>query len=345
MQVKLNFVTPLWTADASKGARRIVGTGLMGSLRWWYEALVRGLGGWACDPTDADTRCPPSGATVTPDNVSDVLCPACQLFGATGWAKTFTLVPGDGTRPGYPPTGRSRVQTTGGRLNRQNKPSAWYFDPGRSGTLTITILPRRPDDIETILLLLGLLEFIRHNAALGAKTGLGYGLFEWGDSPPNLPAANEWVEMLATKASSGRHGPANHRWPDLRRMFFAEVDLRREWEPTDFVNFKYDLRAAFRGSGIPDDLRHFLLGKVSRSANQATKIKMALLPDKRTLRLWGWVPDNLPDGFSRSRAMGILHRRVNGLGQVSRWREFDSKRDTRAQYTNGLDYLRTLVEA
>ncbi len=343
MHVTLRLTTPLWTADASKQTRRAVGTGIIGSLRWWYEAIVRGLGGWACDPTDADARCPPRNAKVTPENVPTVLCPACQLFGATGWAKTFTLAVTDHTQPDYPPTGRGQVRTTGGRLNRWRKPSAWYFDPGRSGTLALTILPRRPGDTETLPLLLGLLEFIRRNAALGAKTGLGYGLFDWKTPPSTLPTVDAWVEMLADRASTGRRGPSR-RWPDLREMFFVQVSLKKAWSSSDFVNFKYDLRAAFRSSGIPAQVRHFLLGQVSRSDNQATKIKMALLPDKRTLRLWGWVPNNLSPKFSRNHAMSILHKQITGLGSVSHWREFNSKRDTKARYTDGLDYLRSLME-
>ena len=338
MRVTLHLTTPLWTADASKQTRRAVGTGIIGSLRWWYESLVRGLGGWACDPTDADARCPPRNAKVTPENVPTVLCPACHLFGATGWAKTFTLnITADRTQPAYPPTGQGRVQTAGSQSNRRRS-STWYFDPGRSGTLALTILPRRPGDTETLPLLLGLLEFIRRNAALGAKTGLGYGLFDWKTPPSTLPTADDWVEMLAAQASTGRRGP-DGRWPDLREMFFAQVSLRREWRPSDFANFKYDLRAAFRGDGIPAQVRHFLLGQVSRNDNQATKIKMALLPDKRMLRLWGWLPDHLPDGFSRDRAIDLLRGQFQQAGRITRWHAFDAARDTPQSY------LKRLMEA
>lgn len=339
MKTTLSFLTPLWTADASKTTRRAVGTGLIGGLRWWYETLVRGLGGWACDPSDANTRCPPGGTAATPQD----LCPACQLFGATGWARTFTLALDDHTQTRYPPTGRDRVKTDGGRLNRDDKPSAWYFPPGRSDGLTLTLLPRRPDDSETIPLLLGLLEFIRRNAALGAKTGLGYGLFAWESVPAELPAAQEWVQNLAARAAAGRRGPSGC-WPNLQEMFFAEVKLKQAWRPEDFVNFKYDLRAAFRTGNIPSSLRHFLLGKVSRNANQATKIKMALLPDRRTLRLWGWVPNSLPGGFPRENAMEILYKQVGRLGRLSRWREFRSARDTVKTCNDAGDYLRSLME-
>ena len=55
----------------------------MGSLRWWFEVLVRGLGGSACDPTHKDVRCPvPNGRH----------CVVCELFGCTGWARKFRLM-------------------------------------------------------------------------------------------------------------------------------------------------------------------------------------------------------------------------------------------------------------
>ena len=57
MKLVLEFETPIWTADATKDARNVEGTALLGSLRWWYEALVRGLGGWACDPAGDNERC------------------------------------------------------------------------------------------------------------------------------------------------------------------------------------------------------------------------------------------------------------------------------------------------
>jgi CRISPR-associated protein Cmr1 len=79
--IQLRTLTPLWTGGVDQTCDRLHETGLIGSLRWWYEALVRGLGGYACDPTDED-RCP--------DN-DGKHCAACELFGCTGWARKFRL--------------------------------------------------------------------------------------------------------------------------------------------------------------------------------------------------------------------------------------------------------------
>jgi len=56
LTIELKTLTPLWTGGVDKTCDRLHETGLIGSLRWWYEALVRGLGGYACDPT-SEGRC------------------------------------------------------------------------------------------------------------------------------------------------------------------------------------------------------------------------------------------------------------------------------------------------
>jgi hypothetical protein len=52
MHITLKTLTPLWTGGVDQTCDRLHETGLIGSLRWWYEVLVRGLGGYACDPTE-----------------------------------------------------------------------------------------------------------------------------------------------------------------------------------------------------------------------------------------------------------------------------------------------------
>jgi CRISPR-associated protein Cmr1 len=80
-KIILKTLTPLWTGGVDGTCDCLHETGLIGSLRWWYEALVRGLGGYACDPTSED-RCPDKDGRH---------CVACELFGCTGWARKFRL--------------------------------------------------------------------------------------------------------------------------------------------------------------------------------------------------------------------------------------------------------------
>ncbi len=69
-------LTDLWTGSVDEKHDRLITTGLLGSIRWWFEVLVRGLGGNACDPTK--TKCEDRNH-----------CVVCELFGCTGWARKF----------------------------------------------------------------------------------------------------------------------------------------------------------------------------------------------------------------------------------------------------------------
>ena len=77
-KVTFKTLTPLWTGDAERENTELRETGIIGFLRWWYEALIRGLGGNACDPTNS--KCEGKNH-----------CDACKLFGCTGWARKFRL--------------------------------------------------------------------------------------------------------------------------------------------------------------------------------------------------------------------------------------------------------------
>lgn len=42
MEIRLRTLTPLWTGGVDGTCDLLHVTGIMGSLRWWYEAIVRG---------------------------------------------------------------------------------------------------------------------------------------------------------------------------------------------------------------------------------------------------------------------------------------------------------------
>ncbi len=66
---------------------RLATTSLLGSIRWWFEVLVRGLGGLACDPSAENGRCPDS--RVKDSTKPGHHCIVCELFGCTAWARKF----------------------------------------------------------------------------------------------------------------------------------------------------------------------------------------------------------------------------------------------------------------
>jgi CRISPR-associated protein Cmr1 len=75
-EYSLVALTDIWTGDAKGNNTSLKTTGLLGSIRWWFEVLVRGLDGFACDPSESVC------------NGKDH-CVVCELFGCTGWARKF----------------------------------------------------------------------------------------------------------------------------------------------------------------------------------------------------------------------------------------------------------------
>lgn len=106
LTIKLKTLTPLWTGGAETGKMgHVYETGIIGSLRWWYETVLRGLGASICDPTsdNAQLRCQfDTDAYQTALNKKvdkdkaiqaglQTVCPVCCLFGCTGWKRRFEL--------------------------------------------------------------------------------------------------------------------------------------------------------------------------------------------------------------------------------------------------------------
>lgn len=179
----------IWTGDADRNGGRTVPTGLLGSIRWWFEVLVRGLGGSACDPAESDGRCP---------DKNDKHCVVCELFGCTGLARKF----------------RFDVLDESGKIKRDQikKDEAFQF----------RFTPLRPMRDEEWVLLDLTLRLIANYGAIGGKTVLkpsdekdrekelhhqDYGLIAIAKSPDNPPMSKEVVQRyLASGWRSVHHG-------------------------------------------------------------------------------------------------------------------------------------------
>lgn len=91
---KFRALTDIWTGDADQRGERLVPTSLLGSIRWWFEVLIRGLDGSTCDPSFEDRRAHPESSRCPDPNVKNPFdqahhCVVCELFGCTGWARKF----------------------------------------------------------------------------------------------------------------------------------------------------------------------------------------------------------------------------------------------------------------
>lgn len=176
MEIQLRTLTPLWTGGIHTGQMdRLHETGIIGSLRWWYEAIVRGQNSRVCDPISNDScqfdakAYEEAKKQKDPEAVEKGLakvCPACRLFGCTGWRRQFQLVVAqDQTQPAW----SSPPDTL--NVRPPDRSRGWFLPPGRSGTLTLRLHGPQQNQIRDLFLAL------EEWGSLGAKPQLGYGFF------------------------------------------------------------------------------------------------------------------------------------------------------------------------
>jgi len=328
LTITLKTLTPLWTGGADGKSDRLHATGIIGSLRWWYEAVVRGLGGEACDPVEHpciyDAEQPHTG-----------LCLGCQMFGATGWARRFRLTIEDRTGAGGPD---GTKQPTGNRYKGDGKTRpSWYFKGGRIGELTIKIVPTA-SDFDPVGIL-GPLVLIERWGGLGAKPQLGYGQIKI-ESAPSLDP-DEFARGVQTIAAT--QPGTRPDLPSLDRMFFAEMQAP-DAGVTATLNVKYDLRAAFRTAFDGNQtLRHWVCGSVRGEQRQASKISISQAVNG-AVRVWGWIPENVPAGATRDQVVDKIRAALEVYGTLRYWREFDSGRDSLGRQRDIAAYLISLLE-
>lgn len=178
MELHLRPLTPLWTGDAEAISGELKITGLMGSLRWWFEAIARAMDRYACDPTEGGCKYDPSQKPL------HGLCPACWLFGATSWARRFRLTASglhasDWYVLSDPAVGRLHENW----LRRVYKPGSKVL---WGDTLALRIqryFPGCASDFDIEGILCGLLNVVARLSAIGAKPQNGFGVVEWQENP------------------------------------------------------------------------------------------------------------------------------------------------------------------
>lgn len=202
---RLRALTDLWTGDLNGKSDRLITTGLLGSIRWWFEVLVRGLNGNACDPTDTktDTKCEDRNH-----------CVVCELFGCTGWARKFRF---------------EVLDENSGTKTDQIK---------QNQTFSFCFTPLRPIRVEEWTLLDATLRLIVEYGAIGGKT-----VFKPTDESSRAGKLHHkdygLVQMVTPQQYDGTGrgdlGTYLSKWRKLNLGEFAWASLQHFW----FVNGKY----------------------------------------------------------------------------------------------------------
>lgn len=188
LELSFRTLTPLWTGDIGGNSSHIRETSLIGSLRWWYEGIIRGMGGSVCDPLP-EGHC--EFKQEKPEPPEQQLCPACLLFGCTGWQRRFRLeVTGLEPIPLFFIASNSVYQASGNWLwrmfgadeaggKKQGRGPSTKFTFGVQalwGTKTkLRIIPLKAFQGSISAQLSYLLNIISEWGALGAKTQNGFG--------------------------------------------------------------------------------------------------------------------------------------------------------------------------
>jgi len=236
VKFNLKALTDIWTGGVERKGEEFHLTGIRGSLRWWYEVLIRALDKYACDPSDENFRCSldipnadkkkiKEGESKLEDYVKGKICPVCYMFGCTGWGGKFVL--------------RIRDEA--------------------AGTLfVLEFIEKKKFEPEEVLLLKMALKLIIDYGAIGGRTvlkpadknqanikdrknykggiHLDYGLIERGrdnngQNISNVPDQGELIynknnkEAIKAYLNQFTLNKANEcDWPDLRNFWFVNGD-------------------------------------------------------------------------------------------------------------------------
>ena len=299
VKIHLKTLTPLGTGGVEPGkVDRIRETSIIGSLRWWFEVLVRGVGGYVMEPTNdnksgLDTEIYDEWPSVKKHNPACLreagLCDVSQIFGATNWRRRFRLQIVDSTTPETEENVHKDITLTEyeyySAYNKKMITPTWWFpklqqDKPRSGNLILKIIPLSSDFNPTIIE--GLLQFIADWGALGAKTQMGFGVIALANG--HIDTRPLYRHLMKIKGSNNDTG-----LPSLKNIFFTKIRQKNgnRFEEQDSFILKYRLRQLFAEKSI----RHFIMGTVYHE-KMAAKINMSRpYNNDKIIKIWGWIPE------------------------------------------------------
>lgn len=294
MQLKLKTLTPIWTGDIDRNSSKLKESSAIGSLRWWCEGIVRGMGGYACTAIQNGSQpCLVGPETKAPDD----LCPACQLFGCTGWARRFRL--SSSGMQSFPLFFVSHQQAYIGNANwlyrmfggsdlggsKEKRGKDWQFTFGVqtlwNDEFSLEVLPRFAGGEDTANVLAYLFSVIAGYGSLGAKAQNGFGLVKLlgGASENSIKQGRDRLRELS-KQRQANANQADGWLFNLQNTFIRHYEIKdpapyqgvgrvigsqqAKVYPSRFIPIAFDIRYKsssknpFTGQGRDFGLRPFL---------------------------------------------------------------------------------------
>lgn len=213
-ELTVQLLTPLWTGNADMAPNGLKMSGVIGSMRYIFEGIIREMGGHTCNINHDRNRC-------LYDGKNNDICPACAVFGCTGWARSFKmnwelepfnrmgtiLLPQTDNHAYYRNRhasgelypGNTSIDTWLATAVRQNRGTlqphqhqearnelgrmrpAYAFVSGSKSRCPSTIeliIRRQGNGYDVGKLIAGLLSYMATYYAIGAKVNQGWGFFE-----------------------------------------------------------------------------------------------------------------------------------------------------------------------
>jgi CRISPR-associated protein Cmr1 len=279
-RIELRTLTPLWTGDIKRNSAHVKDTSIIGSLRWWYEAMMNKLGGSTCDPTSSPCSFSYKAYKKSgklEDGLKEV-CDVCKLFGCTGYRRRFRLKAGElrnmplfflSHQNVYLSNGNWLSRIYDGSKHRTNKGTSFSFkkrmlfssNPFEIRIITVDI---NHDVFSSIYFLLW---FASEYGGIGAKTQNGFGQVKMiGPNDKLLKEGKESIRNRVGIEQKNRNGTTF----DLNDFFSVEYEIedrnpyygvgKEIGDPGDFEYRKYFIPCAF-------DVRYKM-----RSRNPFTKM-------------------------------------------------------------------------
>lgn len=255
MDIVIQALTPIWTGGVGGKADRLHESGIIGSLRWWYEAVVRGVGGYACaNSCELHTH-------QKAEHQAN-LCPVCYLFGCGGWKRRFRLVVSAEENVPF----QLATLNTKDQGKNDEKGNRWWLNKIFSesagenlplGKVRLSFTHIRDDNVRGQIE--ALISVIAHIGAIGAKTQYGFGQFDFEDKENKL-SLDESIRRIREFAKGNRFlHPQNQKdlyslekfWfyellltpqNPLVNKFLNENDLDGNPLPKGYLPFSFDIR-------------------------------------------------------------------------------------------------------
>jgi len=339
LTVTLRTLTPLWTGDMDRDSGRAKESGLLGSLRFWYEGMVREQGGRACDPVGGGCK-------------KVETCEVCQLFGSTAVARRFRMeVQGLRAVKVFFRLSAEVGTTSGWWLRKifgESRNALW----GPDFRLVFYARGEKPERVMSELTLL--LTTVAEQGGLGAKTQMGFGQVEVvaveGMTPQGTWGREDLLSQARSRRGSSAGVSAGEEFTIHRKRFFSRVyeltahpygkavDVGERPEAKDYdqsyIPCSFDIR--YKHSPT-DGLRPRLEAKVKGAQRvlgvggedaRGSRLHVSHLYGRRqdeegrtvySLKFWGDV-----DSEQRDPVLGVIDEYVRSRFEVKTWRDMTS---------------------